>query len=416
MEGFRAVGEFEKQESVLIIWPYAPIAVNNLSNDNVSSQVVETMIGEVDVIICCYDENVCQRAKEVLTARGIDTQDIKFVLFPTGIVYPRDFGADVMIDDKGNRARADFRFNTYGYETEEAQTSILLRGFSEFHAKSVGIHEVRHCKLISEGGDREFNGKGVLMAIEDTEVNKRNSDKTKEEVEVELKKVFSLKKIIWIPKCTYDDENSYIGAIPSKDGSFQSYRAASANGHIDEMCRFASADTILIASISEEEAQGSKLHALNKKRLDMAYTAVKNARDQEGKPFRILKLPVPEPIYVNIQEGDDAYHLWKEGHEAFGDKMLDGSPFPTGVINVLPAQSYCNFLVANQVVIGQKYYEEGMPDIIKEKDEEALKVLKEAFKGRRVIQINPLALNLYGGGIHCHTRNIPATTSRHPNE
>ncbi len=89
------------------------------------------------------------------------------------------------------------------------------------------------------------------------------------------------------------------------------------------------------------------------------------------------------------------------------DLVVDGTPFPPNTINVLPAMSYCNFLIANNVVVAQKYYKEGMSKLIKEKDEEALKVLKSAFPKHHIVQINPLALNLYGGGIHCHTRNIP---------
>jgi agmatine deiminase len=78
---------------------------------------------------------------------------------------------------------------------------------------------------------------------------------------------------------------------------------------------------------------------------------------------------------------------------------------------VLPALSYCNFLIANNVVVAQKYYEEGMPEIIREKDENALQVLQTAFPDHRIVQINTLSLNLYGGGIHCHTRNIPAAVN-----
>lgn len=36
------------------------------------------------------------------------------------------------------------------------------------------------------------------------------------------------------------------------------------------------------------------------------------------------------------------------------------------------------------MVIGQKYYEEGMPAKVKEKDEEALRVLQAAFPDRRI--------------------------------
>lgn len=407
MENYRTVGEFEKQESVMIIWPLNAYATKTLSNDIVSTQVVQSIIEELKVIICCFDIDVQNRAKNILTESGVNTRLIDFVIFPSIIVYPRDFGAEVMISDKGNRTNVDFRFDMYGYGKEDDEISKILYNFSKFHAETVGIKNTKCCDLISEGGDHEFNGKGIMMAIQETEVDKRNPNKTLEEVEKELKRVFNLEKIIWIPECSYDDDYAYNGSIPSSDGSFNSYRATSANGHIDEICRFVSEDTILISHISEDDAKHSNLHSLNKGRLDKAYEAIKSARNFDGKPFKILKMPVPEPVYINIHPDDDAYAHWHEAKSDMNGFFLDGTPFPEDVINVLPAMSYCNFLIANNVVVAQKYYEEGMSELIKEKDDEALKVLKYAFPNHKIIQINPLALNLYGGGIHCHTRNIP---------
>ena len=414
MENYRTVGEFEKQESVLLIWPPSPYATAQLNNDIVSAKVVQSIAGELEVIVCCFDESVQQRAQKALTHYGVDTDRVRFVIFPAEIIYPRDFGAEVMLDSLGNRARVDFRFNTYGFASEDDDISIRLRGFGKFHAELAGISDSRPSTLISEGGDREFNGCGVMMAVHETEVAKRNPEKSTMEVEQELKRVFHLNQIIWIPQCSYDDELPFSGAIPSADGRLNSYRSSSANGHIDEICRFAGKDTIIIAHVSEEEAKAGKLHALNKPRLDKAYEAVKNARNHDGKPFTIFKMPVPEPIYVDLYPEDDAFSLWSKASDVLGGVLLDGTPFPSTPVNVLPALSYCNFLIANNVVVSQKYYEEGMPEIIREKDENALQVLQAAFPDRRIVQINTLSLNLYGGGIHCHTRNIPACIGAFP--
>ncbi len=207
MENYRTVGEFEKQESVLLIWPRSPYATSHLNNDIVSTKVVQAIVGEVDVIVCCFDETVEQRAQKSLTHYGVDIALIRFVLFPAEIMYPRDFGAEVMLGNLGNRARADFRFNTYGFAAEEDDISLLLRGFGNFHANLVGITASIPSSLISEGGDREFNGCGVMMAIHETEVTKRNPEKSTMEVEQELMRVFHLNQIIWIPQGSYDDES-----------------------------------------------------------------------------------------------------------------------------------------------------------------------------------------------------------------
>lgn len=292
--------------------------------------------------------------------------------------------------------------------TTDHTISKLLGEFSGFHAKLVGVDKIISTELISEGGDREFNGMNVMLTIEDTEINKPNPHLSKREVEEEFKRVFNFKKIIWLPLPTFDDENIYSGKIPGPDGKFNAYRSESANGHVDEMCRFVNKNTILLAHISEEEAKKSKLHALNKERLDKAYEVLRNEVNIDGKPFQIVKMPVPESIYLTIRTGDDIYEIWQSRKDDFNGELLDGSPFPREEMIVLPALSYCNFLITNNIVIAQKYYSEGLPLEVKKKDEEALNILKSVFPDRKVVAINTLALNLYGGGIHCNTRNIPA--------
>lgn len=406
---FKTVGEFEAQESVTLMWPLTRYATKTTEYDRdaVSIEIVENLVGNVEVIISCYNDEQKSYIINVLQKNQIDTNSIKFMIFPSDIIYPRDFGAEVLVAENGERALVDFDFNTYGEFPNFHPMSRLLEKYDRFHAEFCGIENTIFTRLIGEGGDREFNGNGVLMTIEDTEVNKRNNAWTKEEVEEEFKRIFNIKKVVWMPLPTYDDEDMLSGAVPDENGEYKAYRSATANGHIDEMCRFVSEDTILLAHISEEEAAKSELHKLNKERLDKAYEVLKNEVNIDGKPFNIIKMPVPEPIYVEAEPGDDVYESFQMWSEFCDGKLSDGTPYPTGKIKLLPALSYCNFLITNGLVLAQKYYREGMPIEIKKKDEEAFKILQKAFPDRKVVAIDTLSLNLYGGGIHCNTRNIP---------
>ena len=84
------------------------------------------------------------------------------------------------------------------------------------------------------------------------------------------------------------------------------------------------------------------------------------------------------------------------------------TPFPAGKpISVIAASSYCNFLITNGKVIGQKFWKEGLPDTVRRRDNEARRVLERAFPDRKVVMIDALALNLGGGGIHCITKQQP---------
>lgn len=405
MENFRMPGEFEKQSSVLIIWSLREWATPTLNIDNVSTNIVLALVSEVEVIVCCNDNVVESRAKKALEKSGCDISRVRFVQYPCEIPYSRDFGAEILTNDEGKFKNIDFRFDMYGYYDEEDEISSRLCKFSDFHANIIGVQDNVAAKIISEGGDHEFNGQGIMMSTLETEITKRNPDWRQEQVELEFYRVFDVKKIIWLPRCSYLDEHSCYGAIPAEDGSFSAYRSSSANGHIDEICRFADANTIIIASITAEEATQNILHKLEKVRLDEAYNIISNEVDLSGNPFRILKMPVPEAIYITLS--GENYNYWTD-KDLIVDTLDDGTPYPELPIKVLPAMSYCNFLICNNVVLVAKYYEEGMAEIIKKKDSQAVQVLQAAFPQRKIIPINPLALNVYGGGIHCHTRNIPA--------
>ncbi len=406
--GYRVPGEFEKQESVLTVWPVEEWAAKGLEADAVSAEMVEYLAGNVKVMVVCYSEAVMERAKRKISATGTDISLIDFRLHPIDNPYPRDFGAEILVHENGRKKLADFRFAEYCFIPGDHSYSfgIGMRTFNRYHAEIAGIKEKEKTWIFSEGGDREFNGQGVMMAIEDTEVRKRNPGKTKKMVEEEFKRLLHLEKIIWIPRCSYDDENMLDGTIPGPDGK-PAYRSATANGHIDEMCRFVSEDTILMASVTEEEAAAGELARLNKERLDEAYEVVSQATDITGKPFRIVKMPVPEPIFIEVGPEEHAWQGLEHFTRALGGKMLDGTPFPTGKITVLPALSYCNFLITNNLVIAQRYWQEGMPEIVRAKDKLALDTLISLFPERKVMALPTLALNMLGGGIHCHTRNIP---------
>ena len=58
------------------------------------------------------------------------------------------------------------------------------------------------------------------------------------------------------------------------------------------------------------------------------------------------------------------------------------------------------------MVLGQRYWHEGMDPKIKEKDERAKAVLESVFPGREVVMLDTYCLNLFGGGVHCWTKNV----------
>lgn len=427
---YRAVGEFEPQESVLITWPSTKYVYPGFDWETTAVEIVKELRKVVKVYVQ-VDFRSPEEIAGILTAAGVPLDNIEFVKFTSDFIdmpkdqqeayemnyevsYFRDYGAEVVMDDEGRRANVEFDqawFMLDGANRYDRAAAIQTAA-QRWHAELVGIDKHFPSMFTSEGGDREFNGDGVFMGVKSTECDKRNPQFTQEEVEREYSRLFNVKKFVWLPNGSYEDEDYALGAIPGPDGEFNAYRSQTANGHVDEIARFVSTDTILLAEVTEEEAAHDNLAALNKERLDAAYEVIKAATDVHDKPFNIIRIPVPEPIYVDFDMDVDSVvgTAWADVRDR--ETLFDGTPAPKGVVKFLPALSYANFLITNNLVVAQKYWSEGMPESIREKDEEARRVLESCFPDRRVVQINTLALNLNGGGIHCFTRHVPASRKR----
>lgn len=417
MNKFRYPGEFEKQDAVILCWPGEEYPVRGYNVYDVYVEVVENILPHAEVIINCGIEGSLERCRERLTASGVDISRIRFTQFEDNLSWARDYGPDILVDSEGNRRLINFNFNTYQEETDSCETALAAKKIAPHMAIELDCLDILDSPIITEGGNKEFNGNGVLMTIEDTEVTKRNPGYTREEIEGEYKRLFNLDKVIWLENPGYDDEDRLSGALDCVEG-VDIYRSASANGHIDEMCRFVGEDTILLAHVSPEEAEGLKSAQITKDRLERSYEILKGETTAEGKPFSIVRIPCPEPIYLTLDGEDNYYHEWFGVYESqkalglIGDTLRDGSQVPSGPLTVQPALSYCNFLILNDVVLSQCYYREGMPLRVKEKDEEAARVLGELFPERRIIPIDTTALNIMGGGIHCITKNISYAKKR----
>ncbi len=427
---YRAVAEFEEQESVLLTWPGFRYAYKDeyVEYDvmKVAIDVIRELQSVVKVLIQAlgYDH---EEIRKILKEHGIgpenieiadfysDFLDVEFdpgnTTFSVLFTYLRDAGAEIVMDEEGNRAAVtlDQAGYTIGHATKIEKPSAVQAEIFRWHAKQCGIDDYVFTRLVSEGGDREFNGNGVMLTTQETEVNKRNSYLTRDEVEREYKKIFGLKKILWVPKCSYDDEDQCTDLVPGPDGKPYAYRTCAANGHMDEMARFTDPNTIILGEVTDEEAAESELSRRNKERFDMAYEALKDATDAEGKTINIIRIPVPEHEYLEM---DIKAHLESE-LAAFWrgyPKMFDGSPVPqdVGRCHWIPGISYTNFLITNKKVLMQKYYREGISsEKVREKDEKARQILQQCFPDREIVPIDAFALNVLGGGIHCLTRNVP---------
>ena len=145
----------------------------------------------------------------------------------------------------------------------------------------------------------------------------RNQPLTRNEIEERLKEWLGAERIVWLQH----------GSLLGDD----------TDGHIDTLVRICPNDTILYTGGDSDHPD-----------LALMEEELKGLKTLEGKPYRLLKLPLPRPIF------DD------------GDR--------------LPA-TYANYLVVNDAVLVPTY---NQPDL----DEEAMRIVGQAFPDREIVGID----------------------------
>ncbi len=395
----RTPAEFEPLDAVWLIWPPAD-HLEGYSNEQVVLEIIDAIIPHTKVVMTAGSESLLAKAKSALPAAAIEGGQIELMTIPSEEFWTRDMGPNYVVLQDGSKAIVDFNFNAWGYTPSDAmdEYTIRLEKFDEAVAEKTGLPMIS-TEMISEGGDREVNGKGVLMVVETVELG-RNPKMTKAEIEAEFTRVMGVKKMIWLKQGLYEDDHTFLGPKTLEDGT-KGYTVVTTNGHIDEFARFTDDSTILLAQVTEEDLE-DPIGRENHRRMEENYELLKKATDQDGKPFRIVRMTLPKTILGTLKPGDPVYETIQTlDYE-------DGSTFPVGEpVTAIAAASYLNFLITDRVVLGQKYWRPGWDETIKARDQAAEDTLAKVFPGRKIVMIDALSVNFGGGGIHCITMQEP---------
>jgi len=167
--------------------------------------------------------------------------------------------------------------------------------------------------------------------------------------------------------------------------------------------RFVNDSTVAIAQVDSADAATNPLSAADRVILRENLAELRAAVNVDGRPFHIVTLPVPGIQHYMwtgpLSEDDkraDSLGAWYRG-TAVGD-----------TIHWVPAVSYLNFVITNGVVLAASYWHEGLPESERQKDQRVRATLERLFPDRQIVQIDPLAFNWSGGGMHCSTQQQPS--------
>ncbi|MCR8922623.1 agmatine deiminase family protein [Dasania sp. GY-MA-18] len=412
----RMPAEFEPQKALWVAWP-SYTYVNGFSTTEPVLDIIDAAQAHTTVVVQVKNANNINSIKNQITNHGTPLTNVEFVAATRDDMWIRDMGP-VFRYNGTKKEMVDFQFTGWGayglyepYSQTEGNLDKLL-------AEKLDL-DIHSSWLIHEGGNHEFNGQGTMMltwAVEDQrnpegqselkhyiygEDNSTNGTK-RAIIEDEFKRIFNVEKIIWLEQGLVEDPFAFT-SIPGPLPGTKAYTFGT-GGHIDEYARFVGPNTIALAEITNEQVANDPtgIAALSQQRLEANYQVLQNATDQDGNPFTIVRMPHTDMSYEMTNRGD-TMNSWLS--EFLFDDTLD--PLPNSVY-IAAASSYMNFVIANGVVIVPQYYQPGDDLGVQQRDQQAISVLQSVFPNRSVVGVNPYAINLGGGGMHCITAHEPA--------
>lgn len=354
---YRFPGEFEKQQAIWMQWPSETYNQPSRPVSPVMVKIIKAFAPYIRVNVASRSTDEIVQIKNLLAANGYTGTNVYYYVINYLSIWARDVGP-IFVKDSNNKLNVvNFGFNNYSrdgnqtYINTENQVHKLIANLYGFPLISTN--------LISEGGAIESNGRGTLMTVEAVAF-KRNPGLTRLQIENEYKRVLGVTKVIWLKKGLAEDDTI-------------------TSGHINEFARFADPNTILLAQILPGDRYTNKLSQESYLRLEENYNILKNSTDQNGKQFRIVRVPMPPTLY-NVTDN----------------------------AGTLPVRSYLNYAVTNGAVLMQNYWRPGRSDILKATEAGVKEIFKGIFPGRDIIGIDAENVNLWGGGIHCITQHMPA--------
>jgi agmatine deiminase len=263
---------------------------------------------------------------------------------PTNDAWIRDHGPTFLLGHADREpALIDWGYNAWGGKYPPFDLDDQV---PQHIARLLG-RRVFEPGIILEGGAIDVNGHGALLTTEQCLLNaNRNPQLSRDRVEQYLREYFNVQQVLWLG-CGIDGDDT--------------------DGHIDELARFVNPTTV-VAPLEDDERD------CNYRPLRENFDRLKSMRDQDGRLLEVIPLPMPRPMYHEGQR--------------------------------LPA-SYCNFYIANGVVVAPVF---GDPA-----DAPAMDLLRSLFPGREVIELPARDLVWGLGAFHCITQQEPAATAA-PND
>jgi agmatine deiminase len=337
----RLPAEWEPQSGVMLTWPHHQgFWAERFDQVEPVFLAIATAIARRETLLLnCSDPSQAAHVRQRLTDSGVDESRLFFHLTASDDTWARDHGP-LTVMESDQPLLLDFHFNGWGNKYPAEQDDAI-----NGHLAASGLFgesPMQRVELVLEGGSIDSDGCGTLLTTASCLLNpQRNPALTRGEIESRLKTLFGVDRLLWLEQ----------GCIEGDD----------TDGHIDMLARFADAQTLVYQRCDDiEYGCYPALRAMEDE--------LRAFRDRDGRPYRLVPLPWPQPKTSSA-----------------GERM--------------PA-SYANFLLVNGAVLLPVYRDPA--------DAIAVQQLQQCFPEREIVPIDCLPLIVQHGSLHCLTMQFPA--------
>jgi len=351
-DGFFMPGEFEPHDGCWIAWP------ERTDNWRLGGYPAQKAFAAVAGAIAAREPvTVAVSGRQWEHALSVLPPEVRVVEMSTDDAWMRDMGPTFVIDAEGGRRGVDWRFNAWGglegglyfpWDQDDLAARKVL---------SIEGDDWYRAPLVLEGGSIHVDGEGTLLTTEQVLLNhNRNPELTREQIEGHLRAYTGAEKIVWLGLGVYNDET---------------------DGHVDNLACFIRPGVIALTWTDDTSDPQYAISADARRRLE-------SQTDAKGRPFEIVLLPSPGPLFATAEEAAGVDQIQGTQPRSAGDRL---------------AASYANYYTANTRIV--------LPLLDERTDDEAIEILAAAYPGREVVGVPAREILLGGGDIHCITQQVP---------
>ena len=282
--GYRMPAEWEMHEATWIAWPHerSDWPGKFAAIPFVYVEIVRHLHQSEVVRILLNDAAAERRVRRLLSRASIDLRRVEFFALPTNRVWTRDYGPIFVVNDEGDVAITDWKFNAWAkYDDWQLDDTVPEQIRSLIGCKLWQPVAGRR-RVVLEGGGIDLNGTGLLLTTEECQfdpVQARNPKLSRKHLDQVFADYLGVRKVLWLGRGIAGDDT---------------------HGHVDDLTRFVGPRTVV--TVFEEDPAD-----VNYEPLQDNYRRLSDMTDSRGKRLEVIPLPMPAPVWYAGQRLPASY-------------------------------------------------------------------------------------------------------------